>query len=73
MRWGSVYGARSCQMRITDKDPAIDGNWQAIGDTTRVSNLVTELESYKAYWFCVSAIGSAGEGAQCLPAMGRAA
>ena len=73
MRWASVYGARGYQIWMTDKDPAIDGNWQAIGYTTHVSHLVTELESYKAYWFCVSAIGSAGEGAQCDPAMGRAA
>jgi len=35
--------------------------------------MVTHLESYKAYWFCVSAIGTAGEGLQCDPAMGRAA
>ena len=34
---------------------------------------VTDLESYKAYWFCVSAIGTAGEGAQSDPALGRAA
>jgi hypothetical protein len=34
---------------------------------------VTDLESYKAYWFCVSAIGAAGEGLQCDPAMGHAA
>lgn len=37
-------------------------NWEAIGCTTRAGHLVTDLESYKATWFCVSAIGAAGEG-----------
>lgn len=46
---------------------------EAIGYTIKASHLVTDLESYKAYWFCVSAIGAAGEGLQCDPAMGRAA
>ena len=41
--------------------------------TTRVRHTVTDLESYKASRFCVSAIGTAGEGAQSDPALGRAA
>ena len=41
--------------------------------TTRITHLVDSLESFKAYWFCVSAIGTAGEGMQSDPAMGRAA
>ena len=45
----------------------------AIGYTTRVKHLVSDLESHKAYFFCVSAIGTAGEGAQCPVAMGEAA
>ena len=58
---------------MTEKDPAATASWTAIGFTTRVKHAVTDLESYKAYWFCVSAIGVAGEGAQSDPAMGRAA
>ena len=73
LRWATVHGAHGYQVWMTDQDPAINANWQAIGFTTRVRHLVTDLESYKAYWFCVSAIGVAGEGAQCDPAMGRAA
>ena len=73
LRWKSVYGAHGYQVWMTDKDPAVDANWSAIGYTTRVKHLVTDLASYKAYWFCVSAIGTAGEGAQSDPAMGRAA
>ncbi|MBS1583302.1 MAG: fibronectin type III domain-containing protein [Bacteroidetes bacterium] len=73
LRWHRVYGARGYQVWMTDQDPAMGKNWQAVGYTTRATHLVTELEPYKAYWFCVSAIGTAGEGAQCDPALGRAA
>jgi len=73
LRWARVHGAHGYQVWMTDKDPAIEANWQAIGYTTRVRHTVSALESYKAYWFCVSAIGVAGEGAQCDPALGRAA
>ena len=73
LRWASVHGAHGYQVWMADKDPAIEANWQAIGYTTRVRHTVSDLESYKAYWFCVSAIGTAGEGAQCDPAIGRAA
>jgi hypothetical protein len=59
----SHRGAHGYQVWITANDPAIAANWEAIGYTTRVRHLATDLESYKAYWFCVSAIGSAGEGA----------
>jgi hypothetical protein len=73
LRWKTVHGAHGYQVWMTDQDPATSKNWQAIGFTTRVSHLVTDLESYKAYWFCVSSIGVAGEGEQSSPAMGRAA
>ena len=73
LRWRSVYGAHGYQVWMTDKDPAIGANWQAIGYTTRVRHRITDLESLKSYWFCVSAIGTAGEGAQSDPAKGIAA
>ena len=73
LRWTTVHGAHGYQIWRTSMDPAVEANWEAIGYTTRVRHLVADLESYKAYWFCVSAIGTAGEGAQCDPAMGRAA
>lgn len=47
--------------------------WKAIGYSTRASHIITDLESYRPYWFCVSAIGSEGEGRKCDPALGRAA
>ncbi len=73
LRWRSEHGAHGYQVWMTDKDPTLEANWTAVGYTTRVSHLVDSLESYKAYWFCVSAIGTAGEGMQSDPAMGRAA
>ncbi len=73
LRFPSVHGARGYQLWVSEKDPEIAANWQAIGYTTRVTHLVTDLESYKAYFFCVSAIGTAGESAQSDPALGRAA
>lgn len=73
LRWHRVHGAHGYQVWMTDQDPAVDKNWEAVGYTTRASHLVTDLETYKAYWFCVSAIGTAGEGAQSDPALGRAA
>lgn len=68
-----MHGAHGYPVWMTDQDPAAGGAWQAIGYTTRVRHEVTDLESFKAYWFCVSAIGTAGEGAQSDPALGRAA
>lgn len=73
LRWKSVHGAHGYQVWMTDKDPATGAAWEAVGYTTRVKHLITDLESFKAYWFCSSAIGAAGEGAQSDPAMGRAA
>jgi hypothetical protein len=73
LRWTKVHGAHGYQVWMTDKDPKVAGEWTAIGYTTRVRHMVTDLESYKAYWFCISAIGAAGESAQSDPALGRAA
>jgi hypothetical protein len=73
LRWKTVHGAHGYQVWMTEKDPHTGTGWQAIGYTTRVTHLVSDLTSYKAYWFCVSAIGAAGEGEQCNPALGRAA
>lgn len=74
LRFGAVYGADSYQIWMTDKDPAINANWEAVGVAiTKTRHLVDGLESFKAYWFCVSAIGAAGEGAKSDACLGRAA
>lgn len=73
LRWRRVHGAHSYRVWMTDSDPNVEANWTELGVGIRSSRLVTDLVSYKAYWFKVSAIGYAGEGKDCDPAMGRAA
>lgn len=75
VRFKGVHGADSYQIWMTDKDPATEpGAWMPVGVAiTKTRHLVDGLESYKAYWFTVSAIGAAGQGAKCDPAIGRAA
>lgn len=73
LRWNSLYGSQGFQVWMTDQDPAIAANWQSRGYTHRITFLVSDLESFKPYWFCVSAIGAAGEGALSDPAIARAA
>lgn len=73
LRWTAQPGADSYHVRMTDKDPLIEANWQIVGVTTKSRHVVDNLESYKAHWFCISAIAAAGEGAQSEPAVGVAA
>lgn len=73
LRWRRVRGAHSYRVWMTDSDPTVQANWTELGITIRSSRLVADLESYKPYWFKVSAIGYAGEGKDSDPAMGRAA
>lgn len=73
LRWRRVRGAYSYRVWITDSDPNVHANWTELGITTRAGHFVPNLESYKPFWFKVSAIGSAGEGLDSDPAMGRAA
>lgn len=73
LRWKSVRGAHGYQMWYTDKDPSVPSNWVAMGYSTRVRHTVNGLDSLKPYWFCVSAIGTAGEGPKSDAARGIAA
>lgn len=73
LRWPRVRGAYTYQVWMSDKDPAEDGSWTPVTVTSRSRHIVEGLESFKPYWFSVSAIGSAGEGAKSDPALGRAA
>ncbi|MBL7950824.1 MAG: hypothetical protein JNM62_03830 [Flavobacteriales bacterium] len=73
LRWRTVRGAHGYHVWISESDPAVAANWKAIAYTTRARFTADGLESVKAYWFCVSAMGSAGEGAQSDPAKGIAA
>ena len=71
--WTAQHGADAYHVRLTDKDPNIHNEWEVVGVTTKARFLLTHLESYKAYWVSVSAIGTAGEGLMSDPAIARAA
>lgn len=73
VRHDSVHGAHGYELLMTDKDPETHDTWTTMGYSTRVKQMVEGLDSYKAYWFCVVAIGTAGESAKSAPALGRAA
>ena len=73
LKWNTQKGTRLYQVWMTESDPAVDANWLPVSATSKISATIRHLESYKAYWFCVSAIGAAGEGAKSDPSIGRAA
>lgn len=73
LRWKRSPHAFSYQVWMTDQDPLVNGSWDAIGVTARRSRRIDGLVPYKAYWFCVTAIGSAGDSALSEPIPARAA
>ena len=73
LRWSGVANRRTYQVYMTDTDPTEGEQWTLIGITGKITHQVTGLEPYKAYWFCVSAVGALGEGAKSDPVLGRAA
>lgn len=74
VRWTAVPSRRAYQVYITDQAPTSAGaKWELTGITSKVNHIITDLEPYKAYWVCVSAIGSVGEGAKSDPIIARAA
>lgn len=73
LKWNSIKEASMYQVWMTDSDPVTNPNWTPVSVTTKITASVDNLTSYTAYWFSVSAINSAGEGAKSDPAVGRAA
>lgn len=73
VKHAKVYGAQGYELQMTDKDPEHHNDWTIVGYSTRVTHMVEGLDSFKAYWFSVIAIGAAGESAKSTPALGRAA
>ncbi len=72
--WTKVPGAYSYQVYRTETDPAESAVvWTPVVATTKTRIKVNGLTSFKAYWFCVQALGSEGAGALSDPAIGRAA
>lgn len=73
LRFTGVYGRRAYTIYMTEQDPtSVNANWTLVGVTSKVSFLADNLEPYKVYWFCVSAIGSLGEGVKSVPIIARA-
>lgn len=72
-KWRRVHGATSYKLMRSESDPSKEPNWVVVTITSKVSHVDSDLESFKAYWYCVSAIGFAGEGEPCAALMGRAA
>ena len=66
-------GAHGYGVFVSTTDPAVQGNWTLLAYTGRARYLATGLESFKPYWFSLTAVGAAGESAQCDPALVRAA
>lgn len=72
--WTSEPGAYSYQGFQSETDPTLPGVvWTPILATTRTRAKVNGLVPYKAYWFCVQALGADGAGAKSDPMVGRAA
>jgi len=74
LRWSGIHGRRAYHIYVTDQDPASqEATWHLTGATGKIMHRVTGLEPWKAYWFCVCALGPLGEGRKSDPAPGRAA
>jgi hypothetical protein len=74
LAWFAVHGSKSYQVWQTETDPAeASVQWTPVASTTKVRLLVNGLVSFKAYWFCVEALGAEGAGAKSEPVIGRAA
>ena len=72
--WSSEPGAYSYQGFQSETDPTLPGVvWTPILATTKTRAKVNGLVPYKAYWFCVQALGADGAGAKSDPMVGRAA
>ncbi|MBL7939715.1 MAG: hypothetical protein JNL43_10175 [Flavobacteriales bacterium] len=73
-KWGRVHGATSYQLLRTTQNPAEgEATWTLVGTTSKCSFIDAEVETRKAYFYCVRAVGYAGIGKTCMPVMGRAA
>ncbi|MBL0127065.1 MAG: hypothetical protein IPP83_06320 [Flavobacteriales bacterium] len=71
--WKGVHGADFYRLYSTDQDPADPAaKLTLLTVTGKVRFLVEGLGPFKPYWFLVSAVGAAGEGAKSDPALGRA-
>ena len=73
VRWKRVHGAKSYQVLRSDANPDVAANWKVVTTTSKVRFVDSNLESFKPYWYAVSAIGFGGQGNPCAALQGRAA
>jgi hypothetical protein len=73
LRWRRERGATSYKVMRSALDPSVEANWETVALTSTVHFTDTDLVGYKPYWYQVSAIGYAGEGAYSAIVMARAA
>jgi hypothetical protein len=73
VRWPKATGILGHRVFMTDQDPVTNPTWEYVDFTSRTSFVFKGLESYKAYWFSVTSINSAGESELSKPILGRAA
>lgn len=74
LSWSGVVNRRTYQVYMTKELPSLpDPQWTLVGITGKITHMVTGLEPYKPYWFCVSAVGALGEGIKSKAIIGRAA
>ncbi|MCB9167801.1 MAG: fibronectin type III domain-containing protein [Flavobacteriales bacterium] len=73
LRWDGVYGRLMYRGFITSGDPKDESTWQELVQTSKNFHTVTGLDSDKAYYFRVQAIGAAGEGKMSDSATAKAA
>jgi hypothetical protein len=62
IRWKSVYGKSSYNVYMK-LDGETDEQYKLVGQPTKASITLSDLESAKYYWFRVEAVGTAGVGA----------
>jgi hypothetical protein len=68
LKWKAVRGAKSYLVRSTDTI-ADNASWKQVAVVTKSAADIDALVSGKHYWFQVSAVGAAGQGAWSDPAV----
>ena len=74
LRFKKVHGAHYYKMYRSETNPNVGvAKWELVDSTTRVRNFLKGYESFKPFFFCVSAVGVNGEGLKSNAVVGRAA
>lgn len=72
--WATQHEVRLYHVYMTSQDPAsANAVWTLVGTSTKTRHVIADLESYRAYWFKVTAINVVGESPASDVLMARAA